>query len=919
MSWSERPNRKPARLLQLALRLLRRNPVRAGIVLGLLLLPLTTYLLPVAGSLLSGIAALITVGFITFTALWSLFRFRSLVRATPMALSWAFRLGLVVALLTAGGLPEVFRQELGVDSSLSFVLYASVAAFALLFVTLFISGMVAAALGLWSGRKGLNPAHSANAAIGAWWLGMIALTIPTLWLDETRLGGALAPLWLGLVPWTLAASARPHALAADRESLTARAARALAFLQIRRGLRKSEVLDLRGLTLGALGAALSLFLTLGPGQTLAPLQHQVFEGLLRFRNEPVIAQRGWLPLSDEARQSALWRKRIVIAEMDPGTRRQARTTSSETRELARVVERLQQWRPLRIVASLPQLDVTWPASAGAGIDAPPPDAASIRRNQQDLPLLENALRQHPTALLAMPRFSQPHPKPTAAPPPPGSLNGFRILGSEARDQIERLLQAARESADAGVDWYGTHRLPVIRLGTTPVEQREAAQPFSLQTAAVRLVLAAHGARRFTFGPRPADVRIEDRPVRLIAPGVTPIDYGGPEPLQAFPRISYRGIIQGEDVYETEATGHAGMGAQTGHWRPAKEYFAGKIVLLTPLDQERVETPVGALTPTEILAHATVTLASGQLIRPLPSWLFVLGVFALAMLTGHACAGATPLTAGWRGGLAVLLPLVLAPVGVVFRWWIDPVAPLLAVAAGLALVSQITYTHEQGEAQRQRALLERVAAPQVVNELLARSGQLALGGERREVCILFADVRGFTQFAEGHTADEVIMVINRYTTAITEVLLARGGILDHYTGDGLVARFELLHSPEVDLLRAVNAALEMRDAAEAVAARQARAGAEPLRMGWGVHYGEAVVGLVGSPAQFNYTAMGHTVVVAARLQGLASGGELLVSEEVFRKVSAAFHCEPCEPVWAKGLSEPIHAYRVLAPVSRSEPA
>jgi class 3 adenylate cyclase len=771
--------------------------------------------------------------------------------------------------------------------------------------------MIAAALGLWSGRKRPDPVRSANAAIGAWWVGLIALTLPTLALDETPLGAVLAPLWLALVPWTVTRSTRPKSLPLGGETLMARVARILARLQVRR-VGKPGVLDLRGVTLGALGAVVSLSLTLGPGTILAPLQHQVFEGLLRFRNEPVISQRGWIPLTADARQSALWRRRIVIAEMDPATRRQARTTGSETRELVRVAERLRAWRPLRIVVPLPQLDALWPVAAGSSIDAPPVSETSVQRNQQDLPLLEKALRQNSAALLAMPRFSQPAPKASAEQPPPGSLNSFRVLRPETRARSARLLQAAHESAEMGVDWFGTHRLPALHLGAANGQRQDPEQPFPLLPAAVRLLLAAQGPDSITFGPRPGDVWMDGRRVPVVATGLTPIDYGGPEPLQAFPHVSYRSILNGEDVYETEPTGHAGMGAQSGRWRPAKEYFAGKIVLLTPLDQERVETPVGALTSTEVLAHATVTLASGQLIRPLPTWLFVLGVFALAMLTGHVCAGATPLTVGWRGGLAVLLPLVLAPVGAVFRWWIDPVAPLVAVAAGLALVSQITYSHEQSEAQRQRALLERVAAPQVVDELLARSGQLALGGERREVCILFADVRGFTQFAEGHTADEVITVINRYTTAITEVLLACGGILDHYTGDGLVARFELLHAPKDDLRRAVGAALAMRDAAEAVAARQERAGAEPLRMGFGVHCGEAVVGLVGSPAQFNYTAMGHTVVVAARLQGLAGGGELLISDEVFQQAGDGFACEACEPVWAKGLSEPIRAYRVLGP-------
>jgi adenylate cyclase len=201
----------------------------------------------------------------------------------------------------------------------------------------------------------------------------------------------------------------------------------------------------------------------------------------------------------------------------------------------------------------------------------------------------------------------------------------------------------------------------------------------------------------------------------------------------------------------------------------------------------------------------------------------------------------------------------------------------------------------------------------VEELLDRSGQLALGGERRPVCILFADMRGFTPFAESHTAEEVIAVINRYTTAMTGALLTHGGILDRYTGDGFVARFDIEGSPHDEVCRAVAAALAISDTSETVAAELTAEGRHALRVGIGLHYGEAVVGLVGSPTQFHYTAMGHSVVVAARLQGLAQGGEILITKDVYDLVSEAFECTATEPIWLKGMSEPVQTYRVIQSV------
>jgi len=918
MSRSDRSNRKPARMARLALRQLRRYPRQTVTLLALGLLTFLGVLLPALGAYLLGLGVFVTSAFVAFTSLRGLVHFRALVRAAPTALSWAFRLGLIVALLGAGGLPELIQRSLGVDSTPYLILYASVPLFGLLFVCLFVGGMVAAAIGLWCGRKRPDPSVVARAAIAAYWTGTIFLVLLAILLEGIVAEPVPGAYWLALVPWTVMRCTRETPSSPAGPSLSARAARLLARLRVRRA-GETRILDLRGLALGAVGALASLLLTMGPGRVLAPLQFQALEGLLRLRNEPVISQPGWTPLLPDAQRSAYWRSRIVIAEMDPLTRRQARTSSSETLITARVIERLRQWHPLRITAPVPQLDPDWPAAVGSDVDVPPASVDSVRRNRQHLPELEAVLRHAPEVLLALPRFSRPDPTLRPGPKTPGQLTGFRLLRAEVRPLIDRLIRAAHETSFAGVESYGTRRLPVVRLDAREHGgQPGSEQPFQFLPAAVRLVSAALEPDGVSLDRRRTAVRIAGRRTTLMAPGLTPVDYGGFEPLQVFPHISYHSILKGERVYETELTGHPGMTTQSGRWRTAKEYFPGKIVLLTPLDEERVETPAGALTPTEIVAHATVTLASGHLIRPLPAWVSWLGVLALGISVGHVCAGATPLTVGWRGGLAVLFPLVLAPAGILFSWWIDPVAPLVAVAISIALVTQISYRHEQDDFQRHRSLLERVAAPQVVDELLARPGKLALGGERREVCILFADVRGFTQFSEGHTADQVITVINRYTTALTGVLLAHGGILDHYTGDGLVARFELLHAPEEDLRRAVFAALAMRDAAEAIAARQEREGGEPLRLGMGVHYGEAVVGLVGSLAQFNYTAMGHTVVVAARLQGLAGGGELLISDEVYRKVGADFRCEPCEPVMAKGLSEPIRAYRVLSSPSEGVP-
>ena len=197
-------------------------------------------------------------------------------------------------------------------------------------------------------------------------------------------------------------------------------------------------------------------------------------------------------------------------------------------------------------------------------------------------------------------------------------------------------------------------------------------------------------------------------------------------------------------------------------------------------------------------------------------------------------------------------------------------------------------------------------------------------------MLFADVRNFSHFAETHTPEQVIEAINSYMTALPHALHDHRGLLDKYTGDGLMALFRPQEDTDrpaslpggnhadtagnrVLVARAVSAALAMRDAAQMLSRQRAGEGKNPLEIGIGLHFGEAVCGLVGNPVhQINYTALGHTVVVSARLQATAGGGEVVVSEDVYQAVADLFTVEARAPVSVKGVSAPVRPYHVLAP-------
>ena len=125
----------------------------------------------------------------------------------------------------------------------------------------------------------------------------------------------------------------------------------------------------------------------------------------------------------------------------------------------------------------------------------------------------------------------------------------------------------------------------------------------------------------------------------------------------------------------------------------------------------------------------------------------------------------------------------------------------------------------------------------------------------------------------------------------------------------MAFFRVGDPPRADVERAVRAAVAMRDAAAAVSARLRQEGREPLQLGFGLHYGDVVVGLIGSPVHLvNYTVLGQPVIVSQRLQGIAAGGEVIVSEAVFQAAGDSLRAVAREPVAVKGLSEPVAAVR-----------
>jgi len=190
----------------------------------------------------------------------------------------------------------------------------------------------------------------------------------------------------------------------------------------------------------------------------------------------------------------------------------------------------------------------------------------------------------------------------------------------------------------------------------------------------------------------------------------------------------------------------------------------------------------------------------------------------------------------------------------------------------------------------RADLGRYLSAELVESIVAREAEMELGGERRTVTVLFADVVGFTPLTESHSPEHIVAILNELFTFLTEIVFRHGGTIDKFMGDCVMAVFGAPYTHEDDALRAVSAAEEMMQWLEIGNAKWKNDLGAELEMGIGINTGIAVAGNIGSEKRMEYTVIGDTINIAARLEGLARPGQILMTRETMEAVEEEFDCE-----------------------------
>jgi adenylate cyclase len=334
----------------------------------------------------------------------------------------------------------------------------------------------------------------------------------------------------------------------------------------------------------------------------------------------------------------------------------------------------------------------------------------------------------------------------------------------------------------------------------------------------------------------------------------------------------------------------------GHADP--HLFRDKIVLIGLAgatgfaDDYWVPTSQGAkMAGVEIHANAVATLLSGAFLKEQGPASLLFTLMALCMTV----AGAAATWRIWRAAvlaLTLLVAYLYLATGIFFDavllhggtgQLLGVVHPAFGIIGTFAGVVAYRAVMEQATQRAYRRVMAQYLSPQVMQEVLRDPEQLRLGGERREMTVLFSDIRGFTSMAESMEPQALVQFLNEYLTAMTDVILAHGGTIDKYMGDAIMA-FWGAPTPQPDhALRACRAALDMQAELSRLRPVWAQAGLPEIHIGVGLSTGPMSVGNMGSRKRFDYTVIGDAVNLGARLESANKlyGSRILLSEATWR--------------------------------------
>lgn len=257
-------------------------------------------------------------------------------------------------------------------------------------------------------------------------------------------------------------------------------------------------------------------------------------------------------------------------------------------------------------------------------------------------------------------------------------------------------------------------------------------------------------------------------------------------------------------------------------------------------------------------------------------------------------------------------------GVVYADRLDPFSTftqedlelISAVAAQTAVTVETVKAHKRlAREEVARANYSRFMPEYVVKQMLDNPDSFRLGGINQTITVLFADIRGFTSISEHEKPEKVVKLLNRYFTAMSEIIFGFGGTLDKYIGDGLMALFGAPTASPDDPKRALQSAVAMQKRLLILNKELREENFPEVQIGIGLHTGEATIGYIGSEKRSEYTAIGDTVNLASRLESNALGGQILISDTTAKLCENLFPMIAHAPLTVKNRLQPVSLFEV----------
>lgn len=436
-------------------------------------------------------------------------------------------------------------------------------------------------------------------------------------------------------------------------------------------------------------------------------------------------------------------------------------------------------------------------------------------------------------------------------------------------------------------------LKEVPLGGDKDDLRLLSLPFLL---AIHASQQSAAAEQWQFGGR--TIRATDR---------LTLAYAGPP--GSVPALSLRELLKPNALNDPRVQALRGkvviIGASYGGMNDAH---------LTPYGRGLFDAPL--MLGAEIQAQTVDALLTGRFIDPLPAgWSLLLAV--LLVFPGAIWwQRKRPLT----GGAILMLPILLAGLAgfVGFANHLQVPVAHLQLSAFLAYVGIYgwRFTHGEQERDRLRGIFSRYLEPKVVEALLNSEKLPQLGGEQLEMTVLFTDIRNFTTISEQLAPQEVVEMLNSYFGRACAVLAEEGACIDKFIGDAIMAEFGVPLKTDDHARRALLAAIRLKQVAadfrEWMDERFADRKLPEFAIGIGVHTGYAVVGNIGTAQRMEYTAIGDSVNLASRLEGMTKtvGCVILASRDTLEVAGAGFSLGRASTVTVKGRAQPVDVWEIL---------